>query len=252
MPDESNELVSHLSRIETLWSVVRRAHEAPTSESSHHQATAQRQLLDQYGTAIRRYLLAAIKDANQADDIFQEFALKFVRGEFRKADPQRGKFRFYVKTVLHNLIRDYKRKNTRLAQLEDADAEVDASSTAEIDQQEELFLIEWREDLLARTWDALEQSAASGKSQYFSVLTLRVQNPASSYEQLASQLSEIVGKPLTNASARVLVHRAREKFARLLIDQVANSLDNPALDQVEQELAELRLLDYCRDLIAKS
>ena len=40
--------------------------------------------------------------------------------------------------------------------------------------------------------------------------------------------------------------RAREKFARLLLEEVVHSLDPSPVAEVEQELAELELLEYCR------
>ena len=61
----------HLSRIETLWSVVRQAHD----DGSEVARTAQDELLERYGGAARRYLLAALREENAADEVFQEFAL---------------------------------------------------------------------------------------------------------------------------------------------------------------------------------
>ena len=39
---------------------------------------------------------------------------------------------------------------------------------------------------------------------------------------------------------------ARDRFADLLRDEVAHSLDAPTAEDVEAELAELRLLEYVR------
>jgi hypothetical protein len=47
------------------------------------------------------------------------------------------------------------------------------------------------------------------------------------------------------------LHRAREKFAELLIDAVAQSVEPATAEQVEQELGELGLLVYCRPALAK-
>ena len=45
-----------------------------------------------------------------------------------------------------------------------------------------------------------------------------------------------------------MVHRARERFAKLLIDSVADSIDSPDKENIEAELIDLRLIDYCRDI----
>ena len=75
----------HLSQIQTLWSVVELAHGDHTA-----MASAQQKMLDRYGGAVRRYALAALRDEDAADEVFQEFALKFVRGDFRGAVPAKG------------------------------------------------------------------------------------------------------------------------------------------------------------------
>ena len=58
---EPEELDQRLSRIQTLWTVVRRAHAG--SEAAVH--SAQEQLLNRYGGAVRRYLIGALRDRGQ-------------------------------------------------------------------------------------------------------------------------------------------------------------------------------------------
>src|SRR5215218_5179677 len=94
---------SRLSRIETLWPAVERAHGAPPEES----AAAMWDLLRRYRGAVYRYLAGAVRDPDAADELFQEFALRFLRGDFRRADPGRGRFRDYVKSALINLVNDH-------------------------------------------------------------------------------------------------------------------------------------------------
>src|SRR5689334_15571752 len=96
-----------LSRISTLWSAMAQAHQGPADEA----AAAQRLLLERYAGAAYRYLLAAAGDA--ADDLFQEFALRFLRGDFRRADPRRGRFRDYLKAALIHLAHDHGRAQAR-------------------------------------------------------------------------------------------------------------------------------------------
>ena len=82
-PDE------RLSRISTMWSLVFQAHAGKVDAA----ASAQNVLMQRYGGAIHRYLLGALRDADAAADLAQEFALRFVRGDFRRANPERGRFR---------------------------------------------------------------------------------------------------------------------------------------------------------------
>src|SRR5262245_48659426 len=98
----------HISRIPTAWTMVREAHADNTLVQD-----AQQRLLDRYGHAIRRYALSALRDEDAADEVYQEFALRFVRGDFGKADPARGRFRAFVKTVVYRLIVDYQRRTKK-------------------------------------------------------------------------------------------------------------------------------------------
>src|SRR5262245_31436164 len=99
----------HLSRISTIWSEVRGAH----SGSADKAAAAQAALVERYQGAVYGYLLGAVRDPDVAAELFQEFALRLVRGDFGRADPGRGRFRDYVKTTLINLVIDQRRRNAR-------------------------------------------------------------------------------------------------------------------------------------------
>src|SRR5688572_21637287 len=99
----------NLSQISTLWSVVCGAR----VESPQECNAAVQQLLRRYGRAIHRYLLGALRDAEAADDLAQEFALRLIRGNLRGADPGRGRFRDFVKGVLGHLIADHHRRRAR-------------------------------------------------------------------------------------------------------------------------------------------
>jgi hypothetical protein len=64
--------------------------------------------------------------------------------------------------------------------------------------------------------------------------------------QVAERLSEAMGKPLTAERVRKWLHRGRKVFAELLVAEVAASINHPSADDLEEELRELGLLDYCR------
>ena len=50
---------------------------------------------------------------------------------------------------------------------------------------------------------------------------------------------------------RLTLHRAREQFSDLMLDDVVQSLDNPTREQLEQELIDLGLLEYCRPALER-
>ena len=101
----------HLSQISTVWTVLHQANAGPTS--ARDAGEAQTRLLQRYGAAIYRYLLAAVRDRDAADELFQEFALRFVRGDFSRADESRGRFRDFLKTALFHLVVDAQRRSRR-------------------------------------------------------------------------------------------------------------------------------------------
>lgn len=236
-----------LSRIPTQWSMVQRAHGDQQTEVGD----AQRKLLERYGGAVRRYALAALRNEEAADDVFQEFALRFVRGDFQKASPDKGRFRSFLKTTVYHLIVDHQRKKKRGAR--EAQLGDDAPEPVAPDEESlgDLFNESWRDDLLARVWVGLQALEKESGKPYHTVLTCRVEHPEARSPELAELLSERLGKPMKAGAARVALHRAREAFADLLLDEVANSLDQPDRDRVEQELIDLNLLEYCRPALEK-
>jgi RNA polymerase sigma-70 factor (ECF subfamily) len=236
----------HLSQIQTLWSVVELAHGDNTAMQS-----AQQKMLDRYGGAVRRYALAALRDEDAADEVFQEFALKFIRGDFRGADPGKGRFRAFVKTVVYRLIVDYQRRKKKLGregQMHSNLAEPgDAGELASAGGTEDaLFHASWRDDLLARCWGKLAEYECTSGKPYHTVLRYRVKHPEARSGELADGLSKLMGKPLNAGAVRVTLHRARDAFADLLLDEVINSLADSSLDAAENELIELDLLSYCK------
>ena len=230
-----------LSQIPTLWSVVRRAHD----EQSAQAVPAQQQMIDRYGSAIHRYLLGALRDPAAADDAYQEFALRFLKGDYRSADPQRGRFRSFLKTILYRLVVEHYRgtKRRKSPQLESGFPE---PAVLDARENDEVFLQTWRDELLKRAWNALEQIEQQGGRPLFTVMRARVDNPELRSAELASQLTEKLHKPISAANARVLLHRAREDFARLLLQEVAETIDSPTRIGIQEELGDLGVLEYCR------
>jgi RNA polymerase sigma-70 factor (ECF subfamily) len=240
MNDESQD--RRLCNISTLWSVVALAH-AGTSEAAR---AAQHRLLERYGGAIRRYLTASLRNPAAAEELFQEFALRFLGGDFRLAHPQRGRFRDYVKTSLAHLIGNYYKQLQRQPQslnplhLEPTD---EAQASPEVDR---VFLASWRDELLAQAWHALAQAETAHTPPFYTVLRFRADQPELSSREMAAQLGARLGKPLTAAGLRQMLHRARERFADLLVEEVAQTLGDPTDERLEEEFIDLELYDYCR------
>jgi RNA polymerase sigma-70 factor (ECF subfamily) len=239
-----DEIHQRLSRISTLWSVVHQAHQGAAEAVT----SAQLALMERYSGAARRYLLGALRDADAADDLYQEFCVRFFRGDFRGANPERGRFRDFVKTALSHLIIDYRRQRrplplgtTEPAELMPPDSDADRA-----------FLDSWREQLLDQTWFGLEKVERESGQPCHTVLRCRAEHPRLSSAELAEQIGPRLGKTLTVPALRQALYRAREKFAELLVAEVAHSLENPDRADLERELSDLGFLSYCRSALDRA
>jgi RNA polymerase sigma-70 factor (ECF subfamily) len=244
---KTSQSIHRLNSITTLWSLVCQAHEG-TQNAAH---SAQAELLERYGGAVRRYLGGAVRDPDGADELFQEFACRFLGGDLRGADPDRGRFRDFVKGVLFHLIADHHKRRQRQPQaLGGAYVEpaVDPETISNMDLE---FRTSWRDDLLAKAWAALEQIERTTQQPWYTVLRFRAEHPEMPSPQMAEQLGAVLNKPLAAPAVRQMLHRAREKFADLLIEEVAQSLERPSPEQVESELEALGLLEHCRPALER-
>lgn len=244
---DSRDSNRHLSRISTLWSLVGLAQHAGGDECR----TAQQKLLERYGPAIRRYVLGAVRDADVAEDLYQDFAYRFLHGDMRGIDPQRGRFRDFVKGVLFHLVADYHKKRQRLPRQLPSEHPEPAVACEPDAEQEQAFLTNWRDELLARTWAALAAVDEVNGQSFHTVLRFRAEHPELRSDAMAEQLSRPLGKTLTASGIRKTLERARDRFADLLLDEIAQGLSNPTVENLEEELVDLNLLEHCRPALER-
>jgi len=237
----------YLDRIQTMWTLVQKAHR--TDDLAH--ASAQESLLERYREAVYRYLMGAVRDPHAADELFQEFAIRFLEGRFRGADPAKGRFRDYVKSSLFNLVAAYRRKSG--SQPHQAESFVLAEATApnEAGSDDAAFRNEWRDQILARTWERLAATDRETGSHGGAVLRFKSQHPEMDSQRVAEELSKQLGRPMNAAGVRQTIHRAREKFAALMLEEIANSIATPTQDALAEEAAELGLLPYCEEALRR-
>ena len=76
-------------------------------------------------------------------------------------------------------------------------------------------------------------------------------HPDETAAEMAEQISPTLGRSLTAGAFRQLLQRAREKWAGALIDEVKVSLKSPTRDNLEEELADLRLLHLCKPVLKR-
>ena len=185
-------------------------------------------------------------DLAAADVLTQDFALSLVRGQFRRADPQHGRFRNYVKTVLFHLVSNYRKRQQKLPHPLPAESPELANLASPPEDAGQQFDENWRQALLSRALQRL----AEIQPAYHAVLQFRAANPKMPSSEMAARLGEQLGKVHTADGVRQSLRRARAAFAELLVSEVAQSLEAPTPARVEEELADLNLLPYCQPALA--
>ena len=248
----SHDLPDRLSRIQTLWSDLFRAHQGDTGEA----AEARRRLLLRYHGAVYRYLQGVLHRtshghpadvANLAQDLTQEFAVRFLRGDFRRAAPERGRFRDFLKQALRNLVTDHwRRQHTAPAALPADSAVAAGAAPADLEQLDQEFVAHWREEVFQHTWAALQALQEETGQPYHAVLRCKSEHPEMHAGELAARLGPQLGKEFTEEGMRQTLHRARQKFADLLVEEVARTAQTADVGELEEELRELDLLSYCQ------
>jgi RNA polymerase sigma-70 factor (ECF subfamily) len=246
MPMADEDLESRISKINTAWTVLFKAHRGRSDDRQ----TALKDMVLRYYGASYRYLLAIVGDSDLATELAQQFAVRFLRGDFRRANPERGRFRDFLKTSLRHLAQDHWKTKRRPA-LSLGGPDRPGAKTCETEDLDRPFLDKWREELLARTWEALAQVQAATETPYHTVLLRKTGTDKLSAAALAAQLSAELGQHFSEEGIRQMLHRARKRFAELLVEEVAHSLETEDSDQIEQELIELDLLAYCKDALSR-
>jgi RNA polymerase sigma-70 factor (ECF subfamily) len=243
---EAVEFDPHLSQMSTQWTMVIQAHSGAPDEA-HVAAT---RLMCRYAGSVHRYLLKALKDSDAADELDQEFAVRFLRGDFRNCDPERGRFRDYVKRAVQNLIADYYRRKRPTVPL-DASAPEPVAGDDPVAEFEQAFIESWRKDLLERAWNALAELERTTGQPYHTILRSKVSHPDVPSAQRAGQLATALNKPFTAGSVRQVLQRSRQKYVDYLVAEVRASLRHPTREDLEQELSDLNLLHYCRPFMKR-
>jgi RNA polymerase sigma-70 factor (ECF subfamily) len=216
-------------------------------------AAARNELLVHYHDAVYRYLVARLRDQNAAGELFSQFAERVLELHpfLQRANPEKGRFRDYLKAILSRMIVDRYRQQSRQPGalpegVEPAQPEEDASADADAEFQKV-----WAEELMNQAWKALERVEATKGKPYYSLLLYKAQNPQVRSEGMAQHFSAKLQKPYGAENIRKLLQRGHELLNDLLIEEVERSLrEDPSqtvdANRIEEEMLDLQLLDKPR------
>lgn len=242
MSSEQSSNDQRLDQIETQWSLLRLAHQ-PISVAN---TQARQRVLLKYNRAIRAYTGALLQDENDADEVAQDVLIKLLQGNFSGADPSKGRFRDFLKVAVKNTVRSFWSQKQRRSALS-----LDQNQFAEpISGEESVLDPTWKNTLLELAMSGLEKFEQSHTGcHYFTILKLRTSSPEASSAELAELASKQLGKSISAEVIRQQLRRGRLRLAQMLVEEVAQSLNQPTPDAVEQELIELGLMDYVRPFL---
>ncbi len=234
-----------LDQVVTQWSLLRLAHQPIDQQGPQ----ARQAMLLKYRDAIRNYVAALLQHEPDTDDVAQDVLMRLMRGDFASADRSKGRFRDFLKVAVKNMVRTHWDKQQRRSAvsfevLEGVDPEA-LNTDSDI-----AWTDEWRGQLIESTWQSLESFEQSTPGCcYFTILQLRTAHPDADSSQLAEHLSEATGKIWRADAGRQQLRRARLRFAQLLVEELAGSLQQPTPDDVEEELVALGLMDFVRPFL---
>lgn len=218
-----------LTDITTMWTTITHAHTPGPQRQS-----AMEDLVARYLDAVTRYIQLKVRDKHLADEVVQEFWKKLLSGKLAGADKSKGRFRDYMRTVLHRLIIDHFRSR-KLQSLPPGDI-LDSSQT---DQD---FDRVWRDAVLSRVWSRLETyQVETPKNRYSTVLQLRRDHPDASNDEIAEMLGKITQSRVTPEAFRKNLQRARAKWIELLVQELRETIHPASLEDVEAEINDLGL-----------
>jgi RNA polymerase sigma-70 factor (ECF subfamily) len=219
----------------TIWSAVRRGG-ARSLGQEDERAAALAELARRYQGPAEAYLRAALRvSAADAHELFQEFFAWMLAGDFlAKADPERGRFRAFLKVALRRFATDELRKlaaekrgggrRLTLGALDAAGLPEPADPTQR--GPDALLDDAWRAELVDAAFARTERElAASGRGAQFAVFRdfYLASGPELDYRALAERhgiTTTDVSNWLQRAKARF-----REHLRALVLDTVANPSD---------------------------
>ena len=240
-PKESTVGTERSERFDTtLWSMVRRAGDSQASRSGE----ALERLCSIYWYPLYVYVRRRGKDPEEALDLTQEFFARLLEKKWlQDANPARGRFRTFLLTAVEGFLNNEwkksqtaKRGSGRLNKAFDAaDAEERfAQEAQENATPDALFDRRWALTLIGRAQDRLrDEEVRSGESARFAALepTLAGDHTEEGYRELAERFG------VTENTVKSWVYRLRKKFRSLLIEEIAQTLDEG--QDPNAELSEL-------------
>ncbi|HUY35733.1 MAG TPA: ECF-type sigma factor [Pirellulales bacterium] len=224
----------------THWSVVLAAAERGTPRSQ----AALARLCETYWFPLYAFLRRQGSATHDAEDLTQAFFARVLdKNYLADVDRRRGKFRSFLLASLRHFVanerdraRAKKRGGGRCTLSLDFPSAEKRYTLEPVDDltPERLFERQWALELLSRVLERLQtELTAAGKAAWFDALKplLTADSHTPPYARVAERLGQ------SESAVKVAVHRLRRRYRRLLRDEVAQTVADPA--EIDDELRQL-------------
>lgn len=214
-------------------------------DDSHSGRQALAELCEAYYEPVLAYLRGRLRDEDRAREATHAFFAHFLAGgSMEAADPERGRFRFYLLGAVKHFLAHQREAEMRLkrgggTQTFSLDAEPPHSSSPSVPADPQLtpeaaYDRQWAVTVLARALGALQaECKAQGKEELFEQLRPSLLGEAVHGEQSAAAQS--LG--LSAAALKVAAHRLRHRFRQHVKAEIAGTLrDRAAVDDEMRSL----------------
>jgi RNA polymerase sigma-70 factor (ECF subfamily) len=222
----------------TRWSLVLGARDRSRLEAR----AALAELCQAYWYPIYAFIRRKGNDLNDAEELTQAYFARLLEKDvIAAADRCKGRFRTFLRTdCQHFLIDQYRRRAARGGAVRPISIDLgDAEGRYRIEPADHMtpdriFDRAWAITLLARVLERLAaEFAAKGRSEVFDHLKVALTQGkgAVSAATLAARLG------MTGDAVNTAVHRLRKRYREILVEHIAETLDDPS--QMDDEIRAL-------------
>ena len=200
------------------------------------------QFVMRYGPAVQKYLAAILRDADAAEETWQELMANLLRRGGPGTWPGQGRFRDYLRTAARNAAMSQLRAKTRrpAASLPD-----DVAGPAERGLEND-----WQKLLLDKVWRELDAAERRGSGNFVhTALRVYTESPELESPEQAALVSERIGRAVTAEAFRQQVRRGKKLMAERILTEVAGTIAHATAADVEAELTELGLMKFVADYL---
>lgn len=239
-PDPNPDTVHAGARqfVTTHWSVVLRA----GGEASAQSAAALAELCRAYWYPLYVFVRRQGHSPEDAQDLTQEFFARLLEGDALKtADPQKGRFRSFLLTMLKRMLVSEWRREHR--QKRGGDAVVFSLDEHEAEERyqfepadsvtpETVFERRWAETVVDRVLARLEAEYRGHTLGFANLQPYLVEDKGSApFAQTAGRLG------VTESALKAVVYRLRVRYGEIFREEIAHTVEQP--EEVDGEIRHL-------------